>query len=63
MFGPLTHPENQKLEDLNARELGLMIPLLVAIIVMGVFPNFVFKKMNPSIDRVIAQTLGANKHE
>jgi NADH-quinone oxidoreductase subunit M len=58
MFGPVTHEENKELKDLNFRELAVMAPLIVAIFAMGIFPNFFFEKMNPSIDRFIARSLG-----
>ncbi len=56
MFGELDNPKNQKLEDLNAREIGIMIPLLIMVFVMGVYPNPFIEKMTPSIKKVIAHT-------
>ena len=53
MFGELTNPKNQKLADLNAREIVIMIPLLIMIFVMGVYPTPFLDKMSPAIDRVI----------
>ena len=56
MFGELDNPKNQKLQDLNAREIIIMIPLLIMIFVMGVYPNPFIEKMTPSIKKVIAHT-------
>jgi len=56
MFGPLKNPENEKLTDLNGREMLVLAPLIVAIFVMGIFPNYFFAKMQPSIDRFIARS-------
>ena len=53
MFGELSNPKNQKLADLNAREIVIMIPLLIMIFVMGVYPTPFLDKMSPAIDRVI----------
>lgn len=53
MFGELNNPKNQKLLDLNAREITIMVPLLIMIFVMGVYPNPFIEKMSPAIDRVI----------
>jgi NADH-quinone oxidoreductase subunit M len=39
VFGRVRDPENAKLKDLNAREVGLLIPLLVLMLVMGVYPR------------------------
>ncbi len=38
MFGPLKHEENEKLIDLNAREIGLMVPLILFMIWIGIRP-------------------------
>jgi NADH:ubiquinone oxidoreductase subunit 4 (subunit M) len=49
MYGELDNPKNQQLEDLNAREIGIMIPLLILIFVMGVYPNPFIEKMTPAL--------------
>ncbi|CAH2032213.1 NADH-quinone oxidoreductase subunit M [Trichlorobacter ammonificans] len=56
MFGELDNPKNQKLDDLNAREIAIMVPLIALIFVIGVYPNPFIEKMTPSIKKVIAQT-------
>jgi len=56
MFGPITHKENEKLHDLTYREMLVMAPLIVAVFVMGIYPNFFFEKMEPSIQRFIARS-------
>lgn len=53
MFGELNNPKNQKLTDLNAREIVIMVPLIVMIFVMGVYPTPFIDKMSPAIDKVI----------
>ena len=39
VFGPVTNPENERLFDLNSRELGLLLPLLFLMLFMGVYPR------------------------
>ncbi|SNB47600.1 NADH-quinone oxidoreductase subunit M [Geobacter sp. DSM 9736] len=56
MFGELNNPKNQKLTDLNSREIAIMVPLLVLIFVMGVYPNPFIDRMAPSIDKMIQQS-------
>lgn len=56
MFGKITNPENEKLSDLNLREKLVMLPLVVAIVVMGVFPRFFIESMAPSIERFIGKS-------
>jgi len=56
MFGPIKNPENEKLTDLNLREMVILAPLVIAIFVMGIFPNVFFEKMEPSIQRFLARS-------
>jgi NADH-quinone oxidoreductase subunit M len=53
MFGPVTHPENEKLSDLTLRERLVFAPLLVLIFWMGVTPQPLLDRMQPSLDRVL----------
>jgi NADH-quinone oxidoreductase subunit M len=50
IFGPLTHPENEKLKDLNGREILILVPILALIVVMGIYPTPFLNKMKPSVD-------------
>jgi len=49
MFGPLEREENKTLKDLNGRELAVMIPILILIVWMGVYPRPFLKKMDVSV--------------
>ncbi|ACM18843.1 NADH dehydrogenase I, M subunit [Geotalea daltonii FRC-32] len=53
MFGELNNPKNQVLKDLNAREIAIMLPLLVLIFFMGVYPRPFLDKMSPSIVNLV----------
>lgn len=55
MFGELDNPKNQKLLDLNAREVGIMLPLLALIFVMGLYPKPFIDKMEPAVKKLVAQ--------
>ncbi len=39
MFGPIKHEENKKLIDLNAREIGLLVPLVIFMVWIGIRPT------------------------
>ncbi len=56
MFGELNNPKNQKLSDLNAREIAIMVPLIALIFIMGLYPNPFIAKMSPAIDKMIQQS-------
>jgi NADH-quinone oxidoreductase subunit M len=55
VFGPVTNPENAKLTDLNAREIGLLIPLLALMLFMGVYPRPFLDRSRDSIEVVRQQ--------
>ena len=55
MFGELDNPQNQKLLDLNCREIAIMVPLLVMIFFMGLYPKPIIDKMDPAIQKLVAQ--------
>lgn len=38
MFGPITHEKNKKLVDLNGREIGLLVPLVIFMVWIGIRP-------------------------
>jgi NADH-quinone oxidoreductase subunit M len=39
VFGRIRNPKNASLSDLNAREIGLLVPLLLLMLLMGVYPR------------------------
>src|SRR5712664_156589 len=52
VFGPVTNAENSALKDLNARELGLLLPLMVLMLFMGVYPRVFLDRSQASVDQV-----------
>jgi len=55
MFGTVTNPKNENLKDLSAREIIIMLPLLVFVFWIGVYPNTFLRKMNPAIEVLLHQ--------
>jgi NADH-quinone oxidoreductase subunit M len=55
VFGKVTNPENAELSDLNARELGLLVPLLVLMLFMGVYPRVFLDRSQPSVETIRAR--------
>jgi NADH-quinone oxidoreductase subunit M len=49
VFGSVTNPENGKLQDLNSRELGLLVPLMLLMLFMGVYPRVFLDRSQPSV--------------
>jgi NADH-quinone oxidoreductase subunit M len=58
MFGKVTNEANAKLADLSAREVVVMLPLLLFVFWIGFYPNTFFDKMNPSLENLIEQVKG-----
>src|SRR5882724_3835903 len=52
VFGKVTNPENARLRDLNARELGLLAPLLLLMLFMGVYPQVFLDRSKASVEAV-----------
>jgi NADH-quinone oxidoreductase subunit M len=52
VFGPVTNPENAGLLDLNKREVGLLIPLLILMLFMGVYPRVFLDRSKASVEAV-----------
>lgn len=58
MFGELKNPANQNLKDLSSREVALMLPLLLFVFWIGIYPNTFFEKMNPALEQLLHQVNG-----
>jgi len=55
VFGPVKNSENAKLSDLNLRELGLMLPLVLLMLFMGVYPRVFLDRSQASVETIRAR--------
>jgi NADH-quinone oxidoreductase subunit M len=53
-LGPVTKDENKSLKDINWREIATLVPLLVLIFWIGLYPKPFFGLMAPAVDKVVA---------
>ena len=53
IFGPLSNAANEKLADLNAREICLLAPILFLIVLMGVYPQPFLRRMQPAVESTL----------
>src|SRR5438132_3044349 len=55
LFGPITRAENARLPDLSVREWAVLVPVLVLIVWIGVYPIAFTGKTEASVGALIAQ--------
>lgn len=55
LFGPVIHQENAGLSDLNWTERIVLIPIIILIVWIGVYPTPFLRRMEASVERVIVQ--------
>jgi len=55
MFGEVTNPKNLLLKDINAREVALLVPLVIFCVWIGVYPNTFLRPMEPTVKQFIKQ--------
>lgn len=53
--GPLEGEDNLATTDLRPREIGVLAPLLVLIVGIGLFPGPLFDTVQPSVERTLAE--------
>jgi NADH-quinone oxidoreductase subunit M len=53
-LGPIDKDENRSLKDVNAREIIILVPLLVFIFWIGLYPSPFFNLMAPAVDQLVA---------
>jgi NADH-quinone oxidoreductase subunit M len=56
IYNRLDQPENERLTDLNGRELAMMVPILAGIVWLGLYPAPVLRRMEPAAKRYIQLT-------
>ncbi len=52
-FGPITKAENLKLQDLNGKEYGALIPLVLLVVYLGVYPKPILDPIDKSVKQVV----------
>jgi NADH-quinone oxidoreductase subunit M len=65
MFGKLTNPANQSLHDLSKREIAVLVPIVVFIVWIGVYPSTFLRTSAAStrhIVKVLEQTRSGEIH-
>ncbi len=62
MFGEITNKEIMKFSDLDRREILIFAPIILLIILLGVYPSIVTDVTGPSVEHLLEQIkAGVNK--
>jgi NADH-quinone oxidoreductase subunit M len=62
MFGPLDKPENRALQDLNAREVATLLPLVALSFWIGLYPAPFFRVLEEPVQRIVRQVQGTESY-
>ena len=57
-FNPLVTPENRAVQDLSRREMIILAPMLALMILIGVHPTPLLRRMEPSVRAVLVRVHG-----
>ena len=57
LYGEVNNPENAALSDLNRRETALLVPLLILMLFMGVYPRVFLDRSKASVETIRARVM------
>ncbi len=55
MFGKIENPKNEKLPDLNLREIAIFVPLIILAVWIGIYPKPFLDRIAPTVNAVVAR--------
>jgi len=55
MFGKIENPKNEKLPDLNLREIATFVPLIILAVWIGIYPKPFLDRLAPTVSTVVAR--------
>jgi NADH-quinone oxidoreductase subunit M len=63
IFGALVKPSLEAIQDLNAREVAILVPLVVITIALGFYPKPVLDVTTPAVAKLVSDTKAAQALE
>jgi NADH-quinone oxidoreductase subunit M len=61
--GPITNPANAELEDVGFREIAIMVPLIVLVLAIGIYPKPILDRIQPSVDLILDRIEATTTYE
>ena len=61
--GPVTRPENERLLDLDLREVAILLPIAALVVFLGVYPKPALDRIEPSVDAILERVEAQTGHE
>jgi NADH-quinone oxidoreductase subunit M len=55
MFGPIVKAVNETINDLTGREIAVMTPVIALMLLMGLFPRPLIRRIEPSVTAMLAR--------
>ena len=52
-FGPITNPINEKLQDIKGREIAALVPLVMLVVFLGVYPKPILEPVDKSVKQLV----------
>jgi len=52
-FGPITNPINEKLHDLKGREIAALVPLVMLVVYLGIYPKPILAPVDKSVKQLV----------
>ncbi|MEA3384789.1 MAG: NADH-quinone oxidoreductase subunit M [Campylobacterota bacterium] len=52
-FGPITNPINEKLQDIKGREVTALVPLVMLVVYLGVYPKPILEPVDKSVKQLV----------
>lgn len=55
LFNALSQPANRSIPDLNRREVAILLPLVLLIVLLGVYPKPFLERMQPAAEQLLGR--------
>ncbi|GMQ84790.1 MAG: NADH-quinone oxidoreductase subunit M [Acidimicrobiia bacterium] len=61
--GPITNSANEGLVDLGVREIAIIVPLIVIVLAIGIYPRPILDRIQPSVDLILQRIEATTGYE